>query len=163
MGGDGEDKGLLGSVAEGVIIAAPMGFAVGSARAFLSGHSPEAKAAAAAAARGVATSATYTHPIAAIAGVTGAFASLGAMYCGTEHLVQSTRGKSDVWNKAIAACAAGSVVGVRTGSVGAGGGACAAFAAVSVAVDILDGNAGPTTNDTLTKRKKVYEPSTTAE
>lgn len=163
MGGDGEDKGLLGSVAEGIIVAAPMGFAVGSARAFLSGHSPEAKAAAAAAARGVAASASYTHPIAAIAGVTGAFASLGAMYCGTEHLVHSSRGKSDVWNKAIAACAAGSVVGVRSGSVGAGGGACAAFAAVTLMVDVLDGHAGPVVNDTLARRKKVYEPSVTPE
>jgi Tim17/Tim22/Tim23/Pmp24 family len=164
MGGDGEDKDLLGAVTDGMMMSAPMGFVVGSAKAFLSGHSPEAKAAASAAARGaVAATASYTHPVLAIAGHTGAFASLGAVYCGTEQLLKSTRGKSDVWNKAIAGCSAGSVVGVRSGSVAAGGGACAAFAAMALLVDVFDGNAGPTVNETLAKRRKLYEPSTSLE
>jgi hypothetical protein len=163
MGGEAEDKGLLGAVTEGVSISAPIGLAVGSARAFLSGHSPEAKAAAAAAAaaaRGAApTAVAYTHPVAAIASHTGAFAALGAVYCGTEQLARSSRGKDDVWNKAIAGCSAGSVVGLRTGSVVAGGGACAVFASMAIVLDLLDGTGGPTVNTNLIKRRKLYEPS----
>lgn len=160
MGGDAEDKGLVGAIAEGVTVAAPIGLASGAAQAFLAGHSPGAKAAAAASARGATQAiAGYTPPLTQIAGVTGAFAGVGAVYAATEQIVRTSRGTDDSLNKAIAGCAAGSVVGIRTGSAYAGGGACAAFAAMSAFLDLMGGTAGPVVNETWIKRKKIYEVS----
>jgi Tim17/Tim22/Tim23/Pmp24 family len=178
-GGDdvtASEKGIVASAADGVIVAAPMGFAIGSAKAFLDGHSPEAKAAfntsaagasapkpstlsPTAAARTAALAAAYVHPITQISSVTGMFAAVGAVYCGTEALLESSRGKHDVWNKAIAGCAAGSLVGVRSRSVYASSGACAAFAAMNLFLDAVGGNPGSAFGDNpnLVKRRKIYE------
>lgn len=142
MGGEEEENGLVGAVAEGVMITTPFGLMVGASKAYLTGYSAEARAAAAAMARGTAVAASYTHPAALIAGYTGAFAAVGGLYCGTENIAKGVRGKDDSWNRAIAACSAGSVVGVRTGSVAAAGGSCAAFAALAAAMDLFEGNVG---------------------
>lgn len=153
----GEEKGLVGAVAEGVMITTPIGFTVGASKAFLAGHSAEARAAASALLRGTAVAASFTHPATVIAGYTGAFAAIGGIYAGSEEVLKSTRGKNDMWNQAIAACSAGSVVGVRTGSVAAAGGSCAAFAAMAVALELFE-TPGPMVNDVIIKRKKLYEP-----
>lgn len=65
---------------------------------------------------------------------TATFAALGATYATVECSAESIRGQRDVYNSMVAGCAAGVVIGARTGSVKAGLGACAAFAAMTAAV-----------------------------
>ena len=72
-----------------------------------------------------------------------------------EPLVQGWRsGKKDIWNGAAAGCAAGSVVGLRTGSVLGSAGACAAFASMSALVESI--GLGQTSSPTEARRKAVY-------
>jgi hypothetical protein len=171
------EKGFIAAASEGVLVAAPIGLAVGSAKAFLGGHSPEARAAFNAsavrsststashsvspmvAARTATLASAYVHPISQITSVTAIFATVGAVYCGTEALLESSRGKKDVWNKAIAGCAAGSLVGLRSGNLYVSGGACASFAAFNIFLDAVGGNPGTASgvNPTLEKRRKIYE------
>lgn len=67
-------------------------------------------------------------------------------------MARSIRGKRDFVNGAIAGCAAGSVVGLRAGSVLMSGGACAAFAAMSAFVETVGFDS---VNDYTTRRRKA--------
>eukprot|EP00270_Netrium_digitus_P020613 TRINITY_DN853_c0_g1_i1.p1 TRINITY_DN853_c0_g1~~TRINITY_DN853_c0_g1_i1.p1 ORF type:complete len:154 (+),score=25.67 TRINITY_DN853_c0_g1_i1:53-514(+) len=63
------------------------------------------------------------------------FAAIGTVFAATDAIAQEVRGKKDIWNGFLGGLAAGSVVGLRTGSVPMAVGASAAFAAMSVIVD----------------------------
>lgn len=51
-------------------------------------------------------------------------------------VASSVRGKDDLWNNAVGACAAGSVVGARFGSAQTAAIACPMFAFTSIMVDL---------------------------
>lgn len=62
------------------------------------------------------------------------FGYLGAVYSGTECVVESVRAKNDTWNSVIAGCLTGGGLAVRAGPQAAAIG-CGGFAAFSVAVE----------------------------
>lgn len=63
------------------------------------------------------------------------FAAVGGVFALTDAVSQDVRGKKDLWNGVFGGIAAGAVVGLRAGSLPVTVGACAALAAMSVAVD----------------------------
>ncbi|KAL5477987.1 hypothetical protein EMCRGX_G024859 [Ephydatia muelleri] len=62
------------------------------------------------------------------------FALIGAMFAGTECLLESYRGKSGMSNSVAAGCITGGAIGLRAGVTAAVAG-CGGFAAFSVAID----------------------------
>ncbi|XP_072163322.1 mitochondrial import inner membrane translocase subunit Tim22-like [Diadema setosum] len=62
------------------------------------------------------------------------FALIGAMFAGTECIVESYRGQSDWKNSPMAGCITGGLIGYRAG-LKAGVVGCAGFAAFSAAID----------------------------
>ena len=141
----GADEGLIANAMNGFVPGVGIGFFVGSARAYLAGLS---HAQAVAAGRVIAN-----PPLRMILTSTAMFASVGAMYTAAEPIVRNMRDNTDdAMNGAIAGCAAGSLVGIRNGSVGVSAGACATFAALSAMVELV-----PHSNDnTIVRRKAVY-------
>lgn len=163
MGTDGEDAhegGLIDNIMAGLVPGAAVGVFAGSAKAYLNGLSaadtlariealrassrPPSPAALAAMAP--------TPPLRMIAATTGLFAAVGAIFTTVEPIAQNARGRKDAFNGAVAGCAAGSIVGLKTGTVHASAGACAAFAAVSALIETVGFGA----SDGSKRREKVY-------
>jgi len=69
-----------------------------------------------------------------IAGQTALFATIGGVFAGGTVLSGTVRGKDDMWNQAVGACAAGTVVGARFGSARTAVIACPLFAFTSIMV-----------------------------
>jgi hypothetical protein len=160
-----EDRGILKAAMEGVTLGAPIGLTVGAGRSFIwgaQGLRPAVESAptsgATSAARAARKATAGMHPAVQIGTVAATFAAVGAIYNGTEVLLQNVRAKTDVWNKAIAGCAAGSVVGLRTANLPVSCGACASFATFTVLFSFVDGKAGPMVDTNALKRAKLYEP-----
>lgn len=82
------------------------------------------------------------QPLAYVLSTTGAFAGLGAVYLGTETLLRNNRDKDDVWNRVIAGSLAGSLVGLRNGSLYASGGAAASIAFGTFILHLCNGKIG---------------------
>ncbi|GMM30448.1 translocation channel protein [Martiniozyma asiatica (nom. inval.)] len=76
------------------------------------------------------------------------FAKLGFYFSGVECVIESLRGKSDLWNGALAGCVTGGGLAVKTGPTNALVG-CAGFAAFSTAIDMYmkSENGKPPAND----------------
>lgn len=89
---------------------------------------------------------------------TGAYAGLGALYCGTSILLRNTRDKDDVWNRVIAGAMAGSLVGLRKHSWFLAGGAAASIAAGTIIAQIMGGTFGPRQKEAyfLRRKEKLY-------
>lgn len=155
--------GLIQDAASGFGPGALFGVMVGSARAYLNGLSHAQMTAALAAAKasarpptGAALAAmTPTPPLRMIASATALFAAAGTVFATTEPIIAGARGgsgDSDLLSGMVAGCAAGAVFGLKNGSVATSAGACAACAAMSAFVDIVEtGN-----DDTVRRRKAVY-------
>lgn len=62
------------------------------------------------------------------------FGAMGAMFAGSECVVEKIRAKHDIYNSGYAGCLTGGVLGVRAGPQAACAG-CATFAAFSVAIE----------------------------
>ncbi|KAJ3364441.1 Mitochondrial import inner membrane translocase subunit tim22 [Allomyces javanicus] len=62
------------------------------------------------------------------------FGQIGAIYSGTECVVESYRAKTDIWNSVTAGCLTGGTLALRAGPTAAVGG-CVSFAAFSAAID----------------------------
>ena len=69
-------------------------------------------------------------------GQTALFAAVGGVFATGSVVASSVRGKDDMWNQAVGACAAGSVVGARFGSAQTAAIACPMFAFTSIMVDL---------------------------
>lgn len=91
-----------------------------------------------------------------LAMTTAIYGGLGAVYAGVGTIAENTRDKKDMWNGVIGALAAGSLVGLRSGSMYVSGGAMAALAAMSAAVDLFDGNFGPMDDSVIERRRAIY-------
>lgn len=66
------------------------------------------------------------------------FAAMGALYSGSECVIEKARAKHDIYNSAYAGCFTGGALAARAGWQAAGIG-CASFAAFSVMIDkVLD-------------------------
>lgn len=84
-----------------------------------------------------------------------AYAGVGAIFLGTETLLQNNRGKDDHWNRIIAGACAGSVVGVRTGSFFVSAGASATMAGAMALAHLFNYSVGSTDKDYFKKRKEL--------
>lgn len=62
------------------------------------------------------------------------FGTMGAIYSGSECLIESLRAKNDYWNGVWGGCSTGGVLAVKNGPVAAGMG-CVGFAAFSAAIE----------------------------
>ncbi|KAJ2766643.1 Mitochondrial import inner membrane translocase subunit tim22 [Coemansia nantahalensis] len=62
------------------------------------------------------------------------FAIMAAIFSGSECMIESYRGRNDLYNSVAAGCVTGGTLAVRTGPRGMAAG-CAGFAAFSVAID----------------------------
>mmetsp|Transcript_10144 Transcript_10144/g.30425 ORF Transcript_10144/g.30425 Transcript_10144/m.30425 type:complete len:191 (+) Transcript_10144:366-938(+) len=62
------------------------------------------------------------------------FAAMGAMFAGSECVVEKMRAKHDIYNAAYAGCFTGGALGIRAGPQAACAG-CATFAAFSTAIE----------------------------
>lgn len=71
------------------------------------------------------------------------FAAVGAVFIGGTAMAESMRGKDDMYNRMIGACAAGTVVGMRTGKASTSAVACPIMAFVSAVVDLTDSRLTP--------------------
>mmetsp|Transcript_13697 Transcript_13697/g.11409 ORF Transcript_13697/g.11409 Transcript_13697/m.11409 type:complete len:155 (+) Transcript_13697:31-495(+) len=71
-----------------------------------------------------------------IAGQTALFAAVGGVFASGTVVSSTIRGKDDMWNQAIGACAAGGVVGARFASAPTAIIACPLFAFTSIMVDL---------------------------
>jgi hypothetical protein len=69
-------------------------------------------------------------------GQTALFAAVGGVFATGTVVSSSVRGKEDMWNQAVGACAAGGVVGARFGSAQTAAIACPMFAFTSIMVDL---------------------------
>lgn len=87
---------------------------------------------------------------------TAAYGALGGVFTGVEAIAENLRGKDDVWNRVIGAGTAGSLVGLRTGSIGVSIGASFACACMALSVGILGGTWGPSQAITTEKRESIY-------
>lgn len=164
MGADGEDQphegGLIDNVMGGLVPGAGVGLVAGSAKAYLNGMSSadtlariEALRASSRPPSAAALAAMApTPPLRMIAATTGLFAVVGAIFTAVEPMAQNARGRRDAFNGAIAGCAAGSVVGLKTGTLHGSAGACAAFAAMSALIETVGFGA----TDGSKRREKVY-------
>lgn len=101
------------------------------------------------------------HPLKIVAATTAMFAAVSGVYTASEGIVQNIRGKKDIGNGAIAGCAAGSLIGLRKGSVQMVAGGCASFAVVSAFLETF-GGLGSVHNRTEQRRKAVYASTTPA-
>lgn len=89
------------------------------------------------------------QPFSQLIKTTGSFAGIGAVYLGTRVFLRDVRDSDDAWNSVIAGACAGSLVGLRNGSIFAGGGAAAAIAFVLGFTHIIkdvNGTLGPIHN-----------------
>lgn len=93
--------------------------------------------------------------MAQLAATTGAFAGLGAVYLGTETLLRNNRDKDDVWNRVIAGSLAGSLVGLRTGSLFVSGGAAAAIAFGTCLLHLTNDKIGPMNEEEIFKKHEA--------
>jgi hypothetical protein len=163
MSENAEEKGVLEAAMEGVKLGTPIGVLVGASRSYVWGDQGLTKAVDTSTAASASTAAKRAaggmHPVVQIGTVAATFAAVGAIYCGTEVLLDNLRSKKDVWNKAIAGCAAGSVVGLRTANLPVSCGACASFAAFNILFYMVDGKAGAIENTSGQKREQLYERS----
>lgn len=100
------------------------------------------------------------QPLPALFATTATYAALGGVYTGVEALAEDMRGKHDLWNRVIGGAAAGSLVGLRTGSVYASGGAAFACGVVAFAIGALGGTIGPVNNPGLARREAIYKAET---
>lgn len=96
------------------------------------------------------------QPLPGIVMTTATFAAVGGIFTGATAVAEDVRGKQDIWNGAIAGIAAGSVVGLRSGSLYASAGACGAFAAMSIILEILGGTMGPVEDRNAERRADLY-------
>uniref|UniRef100_A0A6U2C1B2 Uncharacterized protein n=1 Tax=Hemiselmis andersenii TaxID=464988 RepID=A0A6U2C1B2_HEMAN len=71
------------------------------------------------------------------------FAVVGATFVGGSVVAESIRGKDDVVNRMLGACAGGAVIGARKASAFQAILACPAFAFVALAADISDNRLRP--------------------
>ncbi|KAJ3177292.1 Mitochondrial import inner membrane translocase subunit tim22 [Geranomyces variabilis] len=62
------------------------------------------------------------------------FATVGAVFAGTECLIETYRAKNDIWNGVSSGCITGGVLAARAGPAAIVGG-CVTFAAFSAAID----------------------------
>jgi hypothetical protein len=163
MSESAEDRGVIEAAMDGVKMGTPIGIFVGASRSFLWGNDGLTQAVetspVASASRVAKRAAAGMHPAVQIGTVAATFAAVGAIYCGTEAFLDNVRSKKDIWNKAIAGCAAGSVVGLRTANLPVSCGACASFAAFNILFYMVDGKAGAVVNTSGLKREKLYERS----
>eukprot|EP00243_Klebsormidium_subtile_P002755 TRINITY_DN15556_c0_g1_i1.p1 TRINITY_DN15556_c0_g1~~TRINITY_DN15556_c0_g1_i1.p1 ORF type:complete len:159 (-),score=17.28 TRINITY_DN15556_c0_g1_i1:280-756(-) len=81
------------------------------------------------------------------------YAVVGGTYAATESAMEIMRNKKDLWNGVAGGCAAGAALGLRTGSLQTGVGACAAFAFLSGLVDTT----GNTTKQPSTREYLPYQ------
>lgn len=88
---------------------------------------------------------------------TATYAGLGAVYTGVGALAENIRATDDMWNRVIGAMTAGSLVGLRTGSLYTSGGAAAALGFMSAAVYLCGGEFGPHDDGVLERRRAMYE------
>lgn len=160
-----EDQGLIRNMGRGAYAGLLAGLFVGSGRAYLAGQDvTTAQTMVATSTRGAtrvaaaqALKAALTNKPARILGITTAlYTSVGAIFTGLLPMVQNARGKKDPLNPAMAGCAAGTVVGLRSGSLYVSGGACASFAFVAAFLDVLGGTMGPTHDRTTERRREMY-------
>ncbi|OMJ11535.1 Mitochondrial import inner membrane translocase subunit TIM22 [Smittium culicis] len=63
------------------------------------------------------------------------FATVAAIYSGSECIIESYRAKNDIYNSVSAGCVTGAILATKTGPKGMAFG-CAGFAAFSAAIDI---------------------------
>eukprot|EP00245_Coleochaete_scutata_P003385 TRINITY_DN14995_c0_g1_i1.p1 TRINITY_DN14995_c0_g1~~TRINITY_DN14995_c0_g1_i1.p1 ORF type:complete len:159 (-),score=41.19 TRINITY_DN14995_c0_g1_i1:468-944(-) len=66
------------------------------------------------------------------------FAAIGGVFAAAEATSEALRGKKDFINGAVGGIAAGTILGLRAGSVGVGVAACAAMAAAAVLSDVTN-------------------------
>lgn len=88
---------------------------------------------------------------------TGTMAALSGTYMGVKTILRDLRGKKDMLNGAVAGCAAGSVVAVKSGRVATGGVACVCFAVGSLFSEAV-GTLGSVNNVADRTRRAVYSP-----
>lgn len=74
-----------------------------------------------------------------------------------EAIAEGMRGKDDMWNKVIGGAAAGSLVGLRTGSVKTSGLAAFACAFMAMFVGAVGGTWGPVNDPSLARREAIYK------
>lgn len=90
---------------------------------------------------------------------TATYAALGGIYTGVEAMAENMRGKQDLWNRVIGGAATGTLVGVRTGSIYAGGGASFACAFMAFFLGALGGTVGPMDESVFKRRlASIYDP-----
>lgn len=97
------------------------------------------------------------HPFAQIVSVTGLFAAVGAIYCGTRSFLHQQRQTDDLLNKTISGCAAGSAAGIRSGNLITGCTACATFAVANLFLHFVDGDLGYNREALMEKHKEIYK------
>ncbi|KAL1917813.1 uncharacterized protein VTP21DRAFT_3647 [Calcarisporiella thermophila] len=91
-------------------------------------------------------------------GTIGFFAAMGGIFAGAECAASAVRGKDDMWNSAIAGCAAGVLAGVRAHSFATMCGACAAIGGTMAAYEYGGANIkGALANMTEEQKKKWRE------
>lgn len=97
------------------------------------------------------------QPITQVITTTGTFAGLGALYLGTETMLRNSRDKDDIWNRLIAGALAGSLVGLRKGSLFHSAGAALSVTVVNIGLYLGNDSIGIPDGDRFFERlKSVY-------
>lgn len=97
------------------------------------------------------------QPLKPLLVTTATYAALGGVYTGVEAMAENIRGKQDLWNRVIGGAAAGSLVGLRTGSIYASGGASFACAFMAFFVAAVGGTLGPVDDKALERYQAIYD------
>lgn len=82
---------------------------------------------------------------------------LGGTYTGVEAISEKMRGKDDMWNRVVGGAAAGSLVGLRNGSLWASSGAAFTCAFIAMFVGAVGGTWGPVNDPSIARREAIYK------
>lgn len=160
-----DEKSLFERIGDGAIPGTVAGFSIGAARAYLESRTVAEKSAEKIATAmsaktppsAAALRALKPKPLPALFATTAVYAALGGTYTGVEAIAEGMREKKDMWNKVIGGAAAGSLVGLRTGSVKMSAMASFTCAFVAFFIEAAGGTLGPVDDPSLARREAIYK------